>query len=444
LDCGLVPEVQFTNLLIVTAVAFAAPLALGLAPALRLPAIVLEIVAGIVVGPSGLGWVEIDLPLDILAVVGLAFLLFLAGLEVDVDRLRGRRLRLAGIGFVVSFAIAIVAGLALQAGDFVDSPLFVAILLVSTSLGVVVPVLKDSDEIGSDFGQLVIAAASIADFGAIILLTLFFSGEASTGTSTKLILLGGFVLLVVVLGLALTRAEHSMRISNVLLRLQDTTAQIRVRGAFVLLIGFGALAEQLGLETILGAFAAGALLSLIDRDEAMTHPQFRLKLEAVGFGVFIPIFFVTSGLRFDLDALFSSASTVAQVPLFLGSLLLVRGLPALLYRGLIDGRQTVAAALLQATSLPFIVAATMIGLELDLVSQASAAALIAAGLLSVIVFPAAGLALLQRGERPGVAPKPAPSPATAVLTADDRALCRIALSSELAGESSGSGRLTAS
>ncbi len=113
--------------------------------------------------------------------------------------------------------------------------------------------------------------------------------------------------------------------------LQDTTAQIRVRGAFVLLIGFVALAEQVGLETILGAFAAGALLSLVDRDEAMTHPLLRLKLEAAGFGLFIPVFFITSGLRFDLNALFSSASTVGRVPLFLLALLAVRGIPALLY-----------------------------------------------------------------------------------------------------------------
>jgi Kef-type K+ transport system membrane component KefB len=419
------PEVHFTNLVIVTAVAFAAPLLLGLAPAVRLPAIVLEIVAGIAIGPSGLGWVQIDLPVDVLAVVGLAFLLFLAGLEVDVDRLRGRTLRLTAIGFVVSFAIGILAGLALNAGGFVKSPLFVAIVLVSTSLGVVVPVLKDSDEIGSGFGQLVIAAASIADFGAIILLTLFFSGEASTGTTTKLILLGGFALLVVILGFALTGAERSTRISKVLLRLQDTTAQIRVRGAFVLLVGFAALAEQLGLETILGAFAAGALLSLIDRDEMMTHPQFRLKLEAVGFGVFIPIFFVASGLRFDLGALFSSASTVARVPVFLLALLAVRGLPALLYRDLIGRRQVLVAALLQATSLPFIVAATMIGLQLNLVTEATGAALIAAGLVSVIVLPATGLALLRRGER---ASTQRPTPATAVLSVEDRALCRTGLS----------------
>jgi Kef-type K+ transport system membrane component KefB len=418
-------EVHFTNLLIVTAVAFAAPLLLGFAPALRLPAVVLEIVAGIVVGPSVLGWVDVDVPLDVLAVIGLAFLLFLAGLEIDPARLRGRALRVTSVGFALSFVIGIGAGLALNAGDFVKDPMFAAIVLVSTSLGVVVPVLKDSDEIGSDFGQLVIAAASIADFGAIILLTLFFSGEASTGTSTKLILLGGFGLTVAALAFALTRAEHSMRISRVLVRLQDTTAQIRVRGAFVLLIGFAALAEQLGLETILGAFAAGALLSLIDRDERMTHPEFRLKLEAAGFGIFIPIFFVTSGVRFDLDALFSSAEVVLRVPVFLLALLAVRGLPALLYRGAIGTRKTVAAALLQATSLPFIVAATMIGQELGVISGASAAAFIAAGLLSVVAFPVTGLALLrpQRGE--GAKPPP-PTPATAVLSVEERALCRAA------------------
>ena len=173
------PDVHFTNLLIV-AVGLLAPLVLGFFPRFRLPAIVLEIVLGIVIGPSGLGWVKPDLPVSILALVGLAFLLFLSGLEIDVQRLRGRLLKLTAIGFAVSFAIAIVLGLGLKAGGFVWSPLFVAIVLVATSLGVIVPVLKDSGNISSSFGQLVIAAASIADFGAIILLSLFFAGKGST------------------------------------------------------------------------------------------------------------------------------------------------------------------------------------------------------------------------------------------------------------------------
>ncbi len=418
-------EVHFTNLLIVVFVALLAPLALGFFPRFRFPAIVLEIVLGIVIGPSGLGWVKPDFPVSILALVGLAFLLFLSGLEIDIERLRGRILKLTALGFLASFAIAIVLGLGLQAGGFVKSPLFVAIVLVATSLGVIVPVLKDSGNISSDFGQLVIAAASIADFGAIILLSVFFSGKGSTSTTGTLILLGVFGLVVALVGLAIAGVEHSMSLAGVLRRLQDTTAQIRVRAAFVLLIGFTALADSVGLETILGAFAAGALLSLIDRDEAMTHPQFRLKLEAVGFGVFIPVFFVTSGLRFDLNALFSSPSTVARVPLFLLAIYLARGLPAFVYVRLLGRSRSVIAGVLQATSLPFIVAATQIGLSLGVVTRASAAALVAAGLLSVVISPALGLVLLRRAQ-PGTAePEEIPAPVMPVITADDRALCRV-------------------
>ena len=395
-------DLHFSGLVIVAAVAFGAPLLLGLAPALRLPAVVLEIVAGIAIGPSGLGWVSIDEPIEVLSLVGLAFLLFLAGLEIDFERLRGRLVGIAGLGFVVSFGLALLAGFALDGFGLVESPLLVAIILVATSLGIVVPVLKDAGQASSYLGQLVIAAASIADFGAVILLSLFFSREA-TSTTTKLILLGGFILLAGAFALALVGAERSMRISGLLLRLQDTTAQIRVRGAFLLLVGFVALAESLGLEVILGAFLAGAVLSVVDRDRAMTHPAFRTKLEAVGYGVFIPVFFVSSGIRFDLNALFASASTVARVPLFLAALLLVRGLPALVYRSAVGGRGSLVAGLLQATSLPFIVAASMIGLELGLLDQATGAALIAAGLLSVLLFPVLALTILRRAEPAGEA-----------------------------------------
>ncbi len=167
--------------------------------------------------------------------------------------------------------------------------------------------------------------------------------------------------LAAVLWLATRAAERSGRISADLLRLQDTTAQIRVRGAMVLLIGFAAVAQTVGLEVILGTFIAGALLKLADRDEALTHPSFYPKLEAIGFGFFIPVFFVSSGVRFDLQALTDETSTLVMVPIFLAALLVVRGLPALLYRGYLPDRQVPIAGLLQATSLPFIVAATAIG-----------------------------------------------------------------------------------
>jgi len=388
-------EPQFTNLLIVVAVGFAAPLLLGLAPAVRIPSVVLELVAGIVIGPAVLGWVHVDDPVRVLSIVGLAFLLFLAGLEIEFQKLRGRVLKVAALGFAVSFAIAIVVGLVLKNAGWVSQPLFIAIVLSSTSLGVVVPVLKDSGEISSTFGQLVVAGATIADFATVILLSLFFSRE-SAGTANQIILISSLFVAAVLVALTIAGVEHSRKIRETLRRLQDTTAQIRIRGAFLLLIGLTALATNLGLEVILGAFVAGVVLTLIDRDEMMTHPEFRTKLDSIGFGVFIPVFFVTSGLNYDLNALTSSGSTLARVPVFLAALLLVRGLPALLYRPLIPKRRTPVGVLMQATSLPFIVAATSIGVELGVISAANAAALIAAGLLSVLIFPAAALTLLKR------------------------------------------------
>src|ERR671933_809594 len=155
----------FSNLLIVVSVAFAAPFLLGLFPAVRLPSVVLEIVAGIVVGPSLLGWASIDESVSVISVLGLAFVLFLAGLEIELERLRGPLLRLVSMGFAISFALALAVAAGLHAGGLVQTPLLVAIILCSTSLGVLVPVLKDSGQLATTFGQLIIAAASIADFG---------------------------------------------------------------------------------------------------------------------------------------------------------------------------------------------------------------------------------------------------------------------------------------
>lgn len=213
-------------------------------------------------------------------------------------------------------------------------------------------------------------------------------------------LFGGFEILIAAVVVAMRAAERLQRLQAVMLRLQDSTSQIRIRGAFLLMVALAALAGRLGLEVILGAFVAGGLLAVLDRDYAVTHPRFREKLEAIGFGVFIPVFFVASGLRFDASALFAGAGTLARVPIFLAALLLARGLPALLYRPLVGPRRVLPAALLQATSLPFIVAATTIGVELHALAVPNASALVAAGLLSVIIFPMAAMALLRADARP--------------------------------------------
>ncbi len=332
------PDVSFVGLLIVAIVAFLAPLLLGLSPARRLPSVVVEIVAGIIIGPSVLGWVKVDLPISILSVFGLAFLLFLAGLEVELERLRGRLLMYVSLAFLASLGLALLVGYGLFVAGQVISPLLIAIILVATALGVVVPLLKDAGESSTDFGQLIIAGAMFAEFGSIILLSLFFSREA-TSTGTKVVLLAGFALLAAAFAFVILRLERSTRIAAVLLRLQETTAQIRVRGAFMLLVAFVALA-----------------------------------------------------------ALFSSPATLLRVPIFLVALLLVRGVPALLYRPLLGNRRSVVAGLLQATSLSFIVAASQIGLALGLITKATGASLIAAGLLSVLIFPIIALTLLRQSE----------------------------------------------
>jgi Kef-type K+ transport system membrane component KefB len=387
------PDVSFVGLLVVAAVAFVVPLALSVTPARRIPAVVLLILAGILLGPSGIGLVRIDLPIQIMALLGLAFLLFLAGMEIEVHELRGRRLKLALVAFALSFLLAVAAGGAVGAAGLTGSPLLVAVILVGTSLGIVIPILKDAGETESSFGQLVIASASVADFGAIVLLSVLFTRNGADPASAVL-LVGLLVGLAAALALAVARTERTGVLTDVLARLQDTTAQIRVRGAFALLVGFAALAEALGLEIILGAFIAGAILRLVDTDSEMTHPQFRSKLEAIGYGVFVPVFFVATGLRFDLSALLASPGALAQVPIFVVALLVVRALPAIVFRGEADGRRLIGGGLLQATLLP--IAPTQIGLELGLLSPATGAALVVAGLIAVLVFPTVALALLRQ------------------------------------------------
>lgn len=397
------PEgVQFTNLFVVSAIAFAVPLLLGLWPSIRLPGVVLEIAAGIVLGSSVLGWVEADLAVEVVALIGLAFLLLLAGLEVDLDELRGRLLVRPAIGMAVSMVLAAAIGLTLGAFGLVGSPLLVAIILMTTALGIVAAVLKDAGATGTRAGQLIIASATLADVTAIVLLSLLFS-ETEGGPGATVALLIGLVVLVIVLAVVVPRTGMTMRVSAEFTRLADTTAQLRVRGTIVLLLGFTALAAAVGIEAILGSFLAGLLLGRLDRDGLRDHPQFRAKLDAIGYGFVIPVFFIASGLTLDLASLLADPAALVLVPIFLASMLVARGVPALLYRGLLSTMEIRAAALLQATSLPVVVTGTAIGLDLGLLTPAVAAAMVTAGLLSVLLFPLVALMVLKRE-----APRPFP------------------------------------
>ena len=284
----------------------------------------------------------------------------------------------------------------LHAADVVESPLLIGIILIATSLGL------DRSHPGvtrgwpdRPVGQFAIAGASLGEVSPVLLLSLFFSGRA-TAIGPKLLLLSLLGVLVVLVVIAALRIERSMWITRMINRLADTSAQIRIRLSMLLVVGLGAVATHLGFEAILGAFIAGAILRLVDADAEHKHPLFHPKLDAIGYGFLIPVFFVTSGLTFNLSVLFSSVSTLLRVPLFLLALLVVRGLPAVLYRPALGSIRDVAAVgLLQATSLPFIVAATTIGLQLHAIRPANAAALVAAGLFSVIIFPVVSLQLLR-------------------------------------------------
>jgi Kef-type K+ transport system membrane component KefB len=389
-----VHDTAYGSLLAVTAIALAAPLLVSLVPRLRMPAVVLEIVLGIVVGPSVLGWVQVDAPVRVLGLIGLSFLLFLAGLELNLSALRGRVGLILG-AYGVSAALALGGGAVIASIDSDNKILFVAIVLASTSLGLVVPVLRDAGQTFSSYGQLVLAASSVGEFGAILALAVFYSGSGAS-FGNQLFLLIGFALLVVVVALGLTRIERSPRFAHALARQGETSAQLGVRVAMLVLAVFVALSSNLGFEAVLGAFVAGALLRVTDPEERLTNERLRSKLDAIGYGFLVPAFFVTTGLQFSGDALVSEPATIVMVPVLVLLFLVVRAGPAVLYRRVCDGRQAAAAGLLQATSLSFPVVAARIGTQLHTIDADTAAAIISAGLLTVVLFPPLALLVLSR------------------------------------------------
>jgi len=236
----------------------------------------------------------------------------------------------------------------------------------------------------------------------IMLLSLLFSA-ASTTSADRLASLAIFLALVVVLGLALARVRRLTALERLLDRLEDRSAQLRVRATLTLALAFGVLAYRFGFASILGAFAAGLLVRMIDLTGHAPHPQFEIKLQGIGFGFLIPIFFIATGVQFDLKALLAHPAAIAEVPLFLVALLIVRGLPALLYVRLIGRRHAFVAGLMQATTLTFVIVATQIGLAARLISVTTSSSLLAAGLLSAGLFPGLALRLLA-----GKAPLPEP------------------------------------
>jgi Kef-type K+ transport system membrane component KefB len=399
--------ISFNSVLIIAVIAVLAPVLLGLLPGLPVPGAVLEVIAGVVVGPSVLGWVRIDAPVQVLSDLGLGILLFLAGLEIDIERLRGPLTRLAGSAFALSVVLALLCAYVFWLAGEPTQPLLLATILMSTSAGLLLPLLKDADEDATKFGQLVMTAAALAEIVPILLVSLFFSAASKT-IGAQLVSLAIFLLLLGLIGLALSRVRRLETLDRLLNRLSDQSAQLRVRAALTLALACGVLAYRFGFASILGAFAAGMLVRLIEISGRTPHPHFQIKLEGIGFGFLIPIFFITTGVGYPLRALLANPAAIAVVPLFLVALLLVRGAPALLYRRMAGIRRAEAAGLLQATTLTFVIVATQIGLATGKTTPTAAASLLAAGLLSAALFPGTALRLLSHDAEP-VAPPPKPT-----------------------------------
>lgn len=379
-------------LLVVLFVAALAPLFNELPIRLRLPLVVLELVFGMIVGPYGFDLIAAEGNLRLLSALGLSFLFFLAGMELDFSALKGPPLRLGALGWLLSIVVAMVATHALAAAGLVTDPLLVAVALATTAIGTLLPILREAGELDTRFGRFVLGAGALGEFGPIVLFSLVMASSEG-GVMRRSGLLVTFVLIALACaGLFLRiRPPH---VVDVLARGLVSTNQLPIRMSMLLLGGLVVLADVLGLDILLGAFAAGTLVGLVARGPG-TEP-FHEKLDAIGFGFLIPIFFVTSGAQMDLPALFASADSLARVPLFLALLLLVRGLPALLYRKELDGGDQRLLALFSATSLPLIVVITEVGKAAGRIQHANAAALVGAGILSVLIFPLIGLSLRKR------------------------------------------------
>jgi len=396
---------SYTSFVIVAVIAFLAPLIRAMAPQILVPAIVLELVGGIIVGPHGIEIASSTPPVEVFSTVGLACLLFLAGREIQVDKLRGPLLTTSVAGFAISFVLAFGTASVFHAVGLVKTPLLVAIVFVATSLSIIIVPLKDARETDTEWGQQVIAAAAVAEFGAVILLSFFYSGERS-GPGTEIFHLSLFVVLAGLVLFSLTRGSQFKRLTDAMQRLEGTSAQIGVRGDFALIAVVAGVASQLGLETILAAFTVGVIRGMTSGKDERREERREERLDAVTLGIFIPFFFVDSGLHFDIGALFQSVSSFIRLPLFVLAVLIVRALPALIYRSRFATRRTAAAGLLQATSLSFIVVATQIGLMLNIMYPATATALVGAGLITVMVFPALAFSLLRETETQAIAEVP--------------------------------------
>jgi Kef-type K+ transport system membrane component KefB len=390
-------------LVVILGAAVLAPALAELVRRFRIPSVVFELLLGIAIGPQVLGWADLSPFVTGLSNIGLAFLFFLAGYEIDPERLRGGPLNRAVTGWGISLAGGLAVGGILMLSDVVVSSLLIGLALTTTAVGTLLPMLRDRGILETPFGTQLLAAGAVGEFGPIVAITLLLSGHNPAHEAAVLL---AFVVIAAGAAWFASRPQPP-GVVEVLGRHFHSSTQLPVRIIVLLMSGMLLLAYELGLDTLLGAFTAGLLVRLIVRPDQ--EHELEPRLEALGFGFLIPIFFVVSGMNFDLDALLGSSTAMMRVPIFLALLLAVRGLPALLVyrRELPRAQARLGMAFLQATALPLIVVITQIGLQTDRMQPENAAALMGAAMLSVLIFPLVGFALEARG-RDVVAPEATP------------------------------------
>ncbi len=373
--------------------AVAAPLLAEIPLGLRVPVAVIEVVLGIVIGPQVLGIVPFEGFVVSMFTFGMAASLFMAGMELDFGRVRGRPLWLALGGWALSVGLGIAAAGLLYAIPVVHAPIMVALAPTTTALGTLLPIFRDSGQLGAPFGRLFLAAGTVGEVAPIVAISLALSGAYSTWQELGLLVA---FLAVVAAAVAVGLGVRPPKVLALLGRGLRSSTQLPVRMALLILAAFFVLSESLGLENILGAFAAGMVVGLATRGEA--GEPFRDKIDAVCFGWFMPFFFVGMGVKFDLDALMQSRTTLLLVPVFAALFLLARGLPVFLYRRDLARGERLPFALFSAVpSLSLVVVITEIGVRTHRMSPEIAAAFVGAGVLAVLLFPTvAGVLLPQR------------------------------------------------
>jgi len=383
-------EVVIPTLVLIAAAAVLAPIISEQTRGLRIPSVVIELGLGILIGPDVLKLTHPNEVISALSDIGLTFLMFLAGYELELNRVKGQPLRLASLGWLLSLALALGFAFALVSTGFAVDTLIVGMSLTTTALGTLLPVLSDAGVIKTRFGTYMLGIGSVGEFGPIVVVAVLLTHKDPFISS---LLLVAFVAIATATALLATRA-HPPKVVALLRRHLESSAQLPVRVAVLLVLLLDYLAYELGLDVLLGAFAAGIVVRLFITGE--DTKVIKSKLEAIGFGFLIPIFFIVSGTRFDLHIFFSRPSTLLRLLLFLVLMLIVRGGPALLlYRRVLPKLERVPLALFSATALPLIVVITAIGTAEGRILPENAAALVGAGIVSVLLFPATGLRLLR-------------------------------------------------